>query len=193
MALMVSTMNYSVITPATAEPVTAAELRRALRLADDETQHDAELASLAKSAREVAEQQAGIWVMAQRVRLSLLEWPAALRVPRGPVRQVQQVTFWTGAAWSVVDASLYVAEQQGTHFVVEPINGWPSPASKPGARVRVDLDVGWPDAASVPECIKRFILAQVVAWFDNPAAAQAQRLEPHPYLSGLLDPVRTFA
>ena len=190
---MVNTMSYSIITPAAAEPVTAAELRRAQRLFDDETQHDAELASLAKSAREVAEQQAGIWVMDQRVRLSLLEWPASVVVPRGPVQGVHEVSIWTGAAWDVVDTSLYVAEQQGTEFVIEPVNGWPSPANKPGARVRVDLNVGWPDAASVPECVKRFILAQVAAWFDNPAAAQMQRLQPHPYLSGLLDPVRTFA
>lgn len=186
-------MTYTILTPATGEPVTAAELRRALRLADDETQHDAELASLAKSAREVAEQDAGVWIMAQRVRLSLPAWAERIKVPRGPVRQVHQVSFWNGTDWSVLDGSLYVAEQQGTEFALEPLNGWPGLPDRPGARVRVDMDVGWANAAAVPECVKRFILAQVVAWFDNPAAVQAQRLEPHPYLSGLLDPVRTFA
>ena len=189
-------MNYTTLTPAAGEPVTAAELRQALRLADDETQHDAELAMLAQSAREVAEQEAGMWVMPQRLRLSLADWPAlpdGLKVARGPVRGVHEVSIWNGTAWTVLDASLYVGEQNGTEFVLEPVNGWPSPADKPGSRVRVDLDVGWPDAATVPACVKRFILAQVVAWFDNPAAVQAQRLEPHPYLSSLLDPVRTFA
>lgn len=183
-------MSYTIQTPATDEPVTLAECKLALRIDHDAS--DADLQMLIQAARELAEHETGTYLAQQVVRLSLTDWPTpteAIAV-RGPVSSTA-VTYWNGTAWATVDAGQVVTYLDGTRWYVAPIFSWPTLADRPGPRVRIDLTVGHePDF--VPGCAKRFILAHVAAWFAN-VEATGQRLEINPLLSGLLDPLRTYA
>lgn len=183
-------MNYTTITPAGAEPVTLDELKLALRL--DGNVLDTELAMLLQSAREVAEHQTGLFLMPQVVRTTLTDWPADLVLDRGPVRSVAGVTYWDGATWATAPTT-YVLSQEGTQWRLDPATAWPSLGDMRGARVRLDLAVGYADAASVPAAVKRFIIAQVGAWLRHAEAAGPLDLKVSPFLAGLLDTVRIYA
>lgn len=183
-------MTYTILTPATVEPVTLAECKLALRIED--TASDADLQMLIQSARELAEHETSTYLAQQTVRLSLTDWPGpAEAIPvRGPVTGTA-ITYWNGSAWTAVDAGQAVTYLDGTRWFVAPLNSWPALADRPGPRVRLDLTVGYAPLL-VPACAKRFVLAHVAAWMANVEAA-GQKLEINPLHAGLLDPLRTYA
>lgn len=180
-------MSYTTLTPATVEPVTLDECKLALRI--DGSAQDADLAMLIQAARELAEHDTGVYLAEQAVRLSLVEWEAAIRV-RGPVANTA-ISYWGGSSWVSVSTDQFVTYLDGTGWFVAPLNGWPSLGDLPGPRVRIDLSVGYTPAL-VPACAKRFILAHVAAWISN-VEAVGQKLEINPLHAGLLDPLRTYA
>lgn len=183
-------MSYTILTPATAEPVTLAECKLALRIEDSAS--DSDLLMLIKSARELAEQETSSFLAQQEVRLSLTSWPSATEAiaVKGPV-SAAAVSYWSGSSWSPVDTSQFVTYLDGTRWYVAPLYSWPTLADRPGPRARIDLTVGY-SPAFVPACAKRFIVAHVASWFANVEAA-GKRLEINPLLAGLLDPLRTYA
>lgn len=183
-------MTYMVLTAPAVEPVTAAECRSDLHI--DAAEEDAKLDGLIQSAREVAEHQVGGWICPQEARLLLAAWPDSIVITRGPVRSVKQISYWSGAAWSVLDPAAYFMDREGVTSVIYPSSSWPALAERAGNRVRVDLAVGYQDRAAIPASAKRFVLAQVAAWYAAPEGAGA-RTEINPLLSGLLDPLRTYA
>lgn len=180
-------MTYTTVTPATVEPVTLAECKLALRI--DDTASDADLQMLIQAARELAEHESGTYLAQQTVRLSLTEWQDTICV-RGPVSNTA-ITYWNGAAWAAIDAGQYLTYLDGMAWFVEPLSSWPTLASRPGPRVRIDLTVGYAPAL-VPACAKRFMLAHVAAWVAT-VEAVGQKLEINPLHAGLLDPLRTYA
>jgi uncharacterized phiE125 gp8 family phage protein len=188
---MVSTMTYSVLTPAAAEPVTLAECKAALRV--DGNDLDGEIAMLIQQGRELAEQRIGGWLMPQEQRLELADWATPIRVDRGPVRSIKSISYWSGSAWVALAGSAYELGRDGVAAVVYPTGSWPALGAKWGARVRVDLNVGAVDAAAVPACAKRFVIAQAGAWLAAPDGVSDRKLEIHPHLAGLLDPLCTYA
>ena len=185
-------MSYTVITPPASEPLTLSEVKAALRV--DGNDLDPDLTAKAKSAREVAEHESGLLLMPQTVRLELASWPADLIIKRGPVRSVASVQYWDGSTWATVSSPDYVAWQDGTLWRVDPVSSWPTLGDRVGPRVRVNFEAGYADAASVPSCIKQFIVAVTGPWFVNPeGSAHPMTFGVNPFLSGLLDPVRVYA
>lgn len=46
---------------------------------------------------------------------------------------------------------------------------------------------------AMPEAVQCWVAANVSYWVDNPTAATDRAMSPAPYLSGLLDPYRTYS
>lgn len=184
-------MVYTVVEGPAQEPVTLQEVKLALKIDGDDL--DSELTLLVQSAREQAEHETGLFLMAQVVRLDLKDWPADLLINRAPVRGITSIKYWDGAAWQNVDEDTYAFYQEGTMWRVDPETGWPSLGAARGPRVQVLFQAGFADASAVPAVAKRFVIAQVGAWASSPEATTADKLELSPLLTGLLDPIRIYA
>jgi len=188
------------------EPVTVAEAKLAARVDDDlgggASSLDAEVQALITSAREQAEHLTGRIYRPQVRRAEWLDWPATGDANEAlPVylATVCAVSYWTGSTWATLSGSAYVSAAGGiggNSTVLAPVLGadWPALGDvAAGPRVRVDLTAGPSSPDHVPECVKRYIKAQVRAWLDAGGGLIAANLQPNPFLERLLDSERLWA
>lgn len=184
-------MTYIITTAPVAEPVTLAEVKAGLRIDADITAFDYDLTMLIQSARELAEHETGRSLMPQTITLELDDWSDVLEINRAPVQSVSAIQYWDGAAWQTFSNTGYSLYQDGLLWKVEPTAYWPVLGDGAGPRVKVTFQAGYQTAELVPACVKRWIIAQVGAWFRSPEASGAKQ-EISPMLAGLLDPVRLY-
>lgn len=184
------------------EPVTLAEARLACRLSDGEL--DAELADLIATAREQAEHITSRFYRRQIQVQPMSDWPLAryLLLPlHDPAAVV--ITYRSAADpdnWTTFAADQFRWGPLGHETSIRLRAGveWPTLASAEewgeAERVRIAVTVGPSDVASVPACVRRYILASVAAWLEQPAAQRAGgQLSTHPLFERLLDPERLWA
>lgn len=181
------------LTPPTSEPVTVAEAKLAARV--DGTEFDQLLPGLIAGARAQAEQECGRHWAQQTWRTELEDWPASSTfIPLWrPTAAV--VAYWNGASWATLAANQYVvASVPGGVQVVPALSvSWPLlPTVAAGPRVRIDLTVGEPQAATVPEGVKTYIKALVAWWLRAPEAAGGTQMVANPHLRALLHPWRVW-
>lgn len=177
------------LTPPTVEPVTAAEAKLAARLGDS-ADFDALLPGLIVAARQQAEQDTGVRLMAQTWRTELADWPADTDIINLYQATAAAVTYWTGSAWVAMAGGSFEFAQVGNGTALAPAlaTAWPTLGTKAvGPRVRIDLTAGAATAATVPECVKLYIKACVAYAIDNPSDPSPPRS-----LASLLDSVRVY-
>lgn len=188
-------MQISLLVAPSEEPVTLDEAKLAARVDGDE--FDLLIPGLITAARSVAEQQTGQRLMPQTWRVEFDDWPGAddlIRLYPLASSSPIAITYWNGATWSVLSTALYAVVRRDFGFVVRPeLNAvWPTPADAVGPRVRIDVSLGYADAASVPECAKLYIKAQVAAWLRNPEAIARADMARMPLLDALLDSLKVW-
>lgn len=180
-----------------AEPVSVAEAITAARLdSDAAAELTASISGAITSARLQAEHLTGRCYRPQVQRVELNDWPAEW--DRIPVHQPTSVaiSYWTGAAWAVLDPAAYDWAPVGIRTGVAPALGtsWPTLGARAiGARVRIDISAGPTSPAEVSECVKLYIKAQVAAWQKTPEALAASSLQANPLFESLLDAERLWA
>jgi len=182
------------LTAPTLEPVTVDEAKLAARISDTAA-FDAMLPGLISAARQVAEQETGLQLMAQIWRTELVDWPASTDVLRVYQATAAAVSYWNGSTWATLAGAAFEFGAVGNGTALAPTTGtsWPALGAKAvGPRVRIDLTAGETDADDVPECVKLYIKALVAWWVDNPSAAAPGSLDTAPFLRSLLDPVRLW-
>jgi uncharacterized phiE125 gp8 family phage protein len=189
-------LNEAVITGPDAEPIDAAQVKASARI--DGTEFDDQMDLLIQQARETAEHETGRRLITRTLRVEFDAWCDALELPSSPVQSVSSVQYHDGTDWQTLDAAQYLLSQgvntTAAVLPVTPATEWPTLGEVNGARVRVEYVAGFGDAAGeVPAAIRHWMVAQCVHWIDNPAASQSKSLNPTPFLSGLLDPYRTWA
>lgn len=184
-------MTYIITTAPTAEPVTLAEVKAGLRIDADITAFDTDLTMLIQSARELAEHETGRSLMSQTITLELDDWSDVLEINRAPVQSVSAIQYWDGASFQTFPSTGYSLYQDGLLWKVEPTAYWPVLGDRVGPRVKVVFVAGYQSAALVPATVKRWMIAQIGAWFRAPEAT-GSKLELSPLLAGLLDPVRLY-
>ncbi len=182
------------LTAPSAEPVTTDDAALAARLYVGDPLLPL-LPGLITSARQIAEHETGLQLMAQTWRSEFAAWPAAddeIRVHRATAAAI---TYWDGSSWATLSTAAYTYFPLGNGTGVAPVIGgsWPNLADVAGGpRVRIDLTAGLPSADGVEECVKLFIKALVAHWISSPEAATARTLSEAPFLGSLLDPVRLW-
>jgi uncharacterized phiE125 gp8 family phage protein len=183
------------LTPPTAEPVTASEAKLAARIAETSA-FDAIVPGLIVAARQLAEQVTGRQLMQQTWRIELTDWPASNDVFEIHRATAAAVSYWsTGSAWVTLSGASYEFAAVGNGTGIVPAIGlaWPTLGDKAiGARVRIDLTAGETDPLAVPECVRFYIKAMVAYWIDTPVAASGASLEEVPFLRGSLDPAKLY-
>lgn len=189
-------MNSYLLTPPTAEPVSVADAKLALRI--DGSEFDALLPGLIAAARQVAEQETGRLFVQQTWRTEFADWPASDDVIPIYRATACAITYWDGAAWVALAGNAYAFAPDGHGTALAPALGtdWPALGDAAlGPRVRVDLTAGVApaDAATTAECVRHFIIATVGQMVQTPELTALSAVQAHPLLARLLDSQRLWA
>lgn len=203
-------MPIQLITPPAHEPVSLVEAKAHLRVDFDDD--DALIASLLVAARQAAEALTHRQLVAARWRLVLDSFPGpslmgvpagqpftlpghAILIPKCPVISVVEIRYLDMAGASqVIPASHYAVDLVCEPARTTPVFGqiWPIALPEIGA-VTVTFDAGYGAAEAVPEGIKSWIklrLGSLYAHREEVAAVTRGRIDPLPFIDGLLDPYR---
>lgn len=190
-------MRHYQLTPAGSEPVSVDEARLACRVDDEVMDLDIEVSISA--AREQAEHATGRYYREQVLREELDEWPVAgLQLSAWPVSAVA-ISYRDAATpdtWTTLPTTVYAWADHfpGIALGLKVGQSWPFLADDELPAVRIDLTVGPSSPATVPGCVRRYILATVAAWFDQPSALRiGQTITANPLHERLLDGEKLWA
>lgn len=195
------------------EPVTVAQAKLHLRVDADMTTDDTLIAMLIGAARRYAEMYCNRSFITQQWRLVLDSFPGpsmmgipfgvpyslpghAILLERGRVQSVDGIGYTAmDGTEAVMPATDWVSDRSGPLARVTPRFGkiWPISLPQIGA-VKIDFTAGYGDSADqVPEGIRHWILLRIGTLYENReeiAILTRGKVEPLPFVDGLLDPYR---
>lgn len=203
-------MPMQLITPPAAEPVSLAEAKLHLRVDFDED--DALIQALISAARQAAEMLTQRQLVTARWRMVLDSFPGcglmgvpagqsftlpghAILLTKSPVTSVVEIRYLDMAGiWQVMPAANYTVDNACEPGRITPVFGeiWPIALPQIGA-VSVIFDAGYGSAADVPEGLKSWIklrLGSLYAHREEVASMARGRIDPLPFVDGLLDPYK---
>ena len=187
-------MPLQLITPPAEEPVSLIEAKLHLRVEFDED--DTLIASLISAARQAAETLTGRQFTTARWKLVLDGFPrGAIALAKCPVQSVVAVNYQDmNSMVQTMPASTYTVDTACEPGRITPTFGqiWPVCLPQIGA-VRVTFDAGYGAAAQVPDGIKSWIKLRVGSLYahrEEMAVLSRGRIDPLPFVAGLLDPYR---
>lgn len=203
-------MPMQLITPAAAEPVSLAEAKHHLRVDFDED--DALIQALISAARQAAEMLTQRQLVTARWRMVLDSFPGcglmgvpagqaftlpghAILIPKSPLQSVVEIRYLDMVGVSqVMPAAHYTVDKACEPARITPVFGqiWPVALPQIGA-VSVVFDVGYGGPSDVPEGIKSWIklrLGSLYAHREEVASMARGRIDPLPFVDGLLDPYK---
>lgn len=177
------------------EPVTVPEAKLAARLELDDTAFDGLVAGFITAAREQAEQVTGRLYREATVRIELTDWPSSTYRLNVHAPRSVAIQWWDGAAWQLLDGTLFAFAALDASTVIAPAlgAGWPQLGQVAiGPRVRIDITAGPTSSSQVPEQVKLYIKALVSFWVNRPDAGQVGPLQTNPHFDRLLDRERLW-
>ncbi len=203
-------MPMQLITPPAAEPVSLAEAKLHLRVDFDED--DALIKALISAARQAAEMLTQRQLVTARWHMVLDSFPGpslmgvpagqtftlpghAILLTKSPVTSVVEIRYLDMAGVSqVMPSAHYTVDKACEPARITPVFGqiWPVALPQIGA-VSVTFDAGYGSAADVPEGLKSWIklrLGSLYAHREEVASMARGRIDPLPFVDGLLDPYK---
>ena len=203
-------MPMQLITPPAGEPVSLQEAKAHLRVDFDDD--DGLIQALIAAARQAAETITNRQLMSARWKLVMDSFPGpslmgvptgqpfslpghAILIHKSPVLNVVSINYLDMAGvLQSMPASNYTVDAACEPARITPVFGqiWPIALPQIGA-VSVTFDAGYGAAASVPEGIKSWIKLRVGSLYahrEEVAALSRGRIEPLPFVDGLLDPFK---
>jgi uncharacterized phiE125 gp8 family phage protein len=186
-------MALRLITGPATEPVTLAEAKAHLRAGDDE---DTLIEALIAAARECCEQELRRALITQEWAKTLDAFPdcgGGIRLDNPPLITVDSIAYTdeNGDAQTLSGAAYSVDSQAEPGWIV-PAYGYDWPATYDEINsVTISYTAGYGAAAAVPKAIKQWILLMVGHYYENREASGA-KMEPLPFLGGLLDRYRIY-
>ncbi len=187
-------MSLQLVTPPAGEPVSLAETKLHLRVDFDED--DTLINGCIAAARQAAETLTGRQLITARWKLVLDAFPAcAILVAKCPVQSVASIQYLDmNGSSQTMPAADYVVDTACEPARITPVFGktWPPTLPQIGA-VTVIFDAGYGSASSVPEGIKSWIKLRVGSLYahrEEMSVLMRGRIDPLPFVDGLLDPYR---
>ena len=183
-----------------------------LHLRVDFTDDDALITALISAARQAAETLTGRQIVTARWNLVLDSFPGpslmgvpaglpfslpghAVLLPKCPVQSVVSIQYLDmGSSTQTMPATDYTVDTACEPARIMPVFGkiWPINLPQIGA-VWVTFDAGYGAAANVPEGIKSWIKLRVGSLYahrEEVALLARGKIEPLPFIDGLLDPFK---
>jgi len=160
-------MSSILLIPPIAEPITLADAKAYLRVANDDD--DDVIAALIAGARNHVEAQTRRALVTQTWRLVRDAWPrdGRIAVVPAPLREIAAArTYDSQGATHAIDVAAFVADKAGSTILVAP---WALPApGRTAAGIEIDVEVGYGDAPQdVPEPLQQAIRLLVAHWYEN--------------------------
>ncbi len=203
-------MSLQLVTAPTEEPVTLVEAKLHLRV--DFSDDDLLITALIAAARQAAETLTGRQLVTARWKYILDSFPGpslmgvpagktftlpghAILIPKAPVQSIVSVDYLDmNRTAQTMPSANYATDLACEPARITPIFGqiWPINLPEIGA-VSVTFDAGYGGAGDVPEGIKSWIKLRVGSLYQNreEVAAMARgKIDPLPFIDGLLDPYR---
>jgi len=162
-------MRLRLITPAAAPPVSLAEAKAQLRIADSED--DTMIVGLVSAAVGQLDGRNGMLgraLVTQTWEMVLDTFPAGqITVPLPPLQTVESIKYQNDAnVQTTLDPSEYVVDALSEPGLIFPVDAWPSTYFTPNAVV-IRFTAGYGAADAVPEPIKSAIKLRVQSLYDN--------------------------
>jgi uncharacterized phiE125 gp8 family phage protein len=159
-------MPSILLTPPAEEPVTIDDAKAFLRVSHDDD--DAVIASLVAGARSHIEAQTRRALVTQTWRLVRDGWPrdGRIAVAPAPLREIIAARVYdSDGATHAVDLASFVADTAaGTVSFAR----WSMPGpGRIAAGIEIDVEVGYGDAAEVPEPLRQAVRLLVAHWYEN--------------------------
>jgi hypothetical protein len=203
-------MPLQLVTSPAEEPVSLLEAKLHLRV--DFTDDDALITALISAARQAAETLTGRQMVTARWKLVLDSFPGfslmgvpgglpfslpghAVLMPKCPVQSVVSIQYLDMASsLQTMPATDYTVDLACEPARITPVFGktWPISLPQIGA-VWVTFDAGYGAATAVPEGIKCWVKLRVgslYAYREEVALLARGKIEPLPFIDGLLDPYK---
>ena len=203
-------MPMQLITPPAGEPISLAEAKLHLRVDFDDD--DSLIQVLISAARQAAETLTNRQLVTARWRMVLDSFPGpslmgvpagqtftlpghAILLTKSPVTSVVEIRYLDMAGiWQVMPAAHYTVDSACEPARITPVFGqiWPIALPQIGA-VSVIFDTGYGNASAVPEGIKTWIKLRVGSLYvhrEEVASMTRGRIDPLPFIDGLLDPYK---
>jgi uncharacterized phiE125 gp8 family phage protein len=203
-------MPLQLLIPPAEEPVSLEQAKLHLRV--DFSDDDVLISALISAARQAAETITGRQLVTARWKYvldafpgpSLMGVPAgrpftlpghAILIPKAPVQSIVSIDYLDmGSVLRTMPAANYAADLACEPARITPVFGQIWPITLPQiAAVSVTFDAGYGNASAVPEGIKRWMLIRMGSLYQNReevAAMSRGKIEPLPFIDGLLDPYR---
>jgi uncharacterized phiE125 gp8 family phage protein len=161
-------MNRRLVTLATEEPLTLAEVKTFLRV--DHEEDDQELQTMIRAAREQAELHHGRELARQQWDVFLDAWPAyEIRLP-SPLVSVESVSYkaMDGSTADLVAGVDYFAgtDSEPGAVVCWPGKTWPATDLWPSAPIRIRCTCGY-TREEVTDALKAGMKMLISGWYDN--------------------------
>jgi uncharacterized phiE125 gp8 family phage protein len=199
-------MALSIITPPLAEPLVLADVKNHLRIDSDITSDDTMLTSFITAAREHGETLTGRTFITTVLRLRLDGFAQCglgagggmnvIELERGIVRSIGSIHYLDmQGVQQTLDLATVAQDLDSVPARLTPKFGqvWPIPVPQIGS-VWIDYTAGYGDtAAAVPQVIRQWMLVRVATLYEHRQEVELVprgKLEPLPYIDGMLDSVR---
>lgn len=186
-------MTTRQITPPLMMAVTLADSKDTLRIEQDDTSLDSQLAIWIKAVTEEAEAAANRAFVNQGLRTTVDAFAPSILL-RAPLVSVESIKYIDAAGQQqTLDPGSYVVITDVEPGCVVPAYGkvWPTTLARPGA-VTVDYTAGaGPDDDSVPHAAKLYILARLAEQWD-PAVKEFKETARSHFVSRLLDTLKVY-
>lgn len=197
-------MRLSLVIPPAQEPLTIIDVRRHLRIDDDQDDQLTYVAGLIQSARQHFDGMAGILgraLITQRWRLDLDDFLDVLRMPLPPLQSVEKIEYLDiEGTLKTVDPAVYEVVTAGTshgYVLRRPKQQWPADVDTEIAYpVRITFVAGYgPAGTDVPAPIRHAMLLLVANWYENrEATVMGSASTPLPFgVSDMINPYRVHA
>ena len=205
-------MPLQLVTPPAEEPVSLIEAKAHLRV--DFSDDDLLITSLISAARQAAETLTGRQIVTARWKLildcfpgpSLMGVPAglpfslpghAVMLPKCPVQSVFAIQYLDmSSSTQTMPSTDYTVDVVCEPARITPVFGkiWPICLPQIGA-VSITFDAGFGAATAVPEGLKSWIKLRVGSLYahrEEVALMSRGKIEPLPFIDGLLDPYKVI-
>ena len=155
----------------TFEPLTLAEAKKHLELADDDTSHDQHVLRLIVAAREQVEHDCGVVLATGSHTLTLDDFPGddEIYLPIRPVSSITSITYiGTDGVTYTMSAADYVLDNNEPMAEVKLayLADWPTSRGTPNA-VTVTFAAGYASQSAVPQTYKQMMLLDIARRFQD--------------------------
>lgn len=170
-------MRENLVTDATVEPITLAEVKENLGIPDDDTVKDSEIEDrIIPSARKRVERYLGRSIISQQWKLTLDYFPSEIQLQKNPVSSIDSVKYYdTDGILQTISASNYYLDATGAgdNWLMRAYDySWPDTQYRANA-VEVTYTSGEATALTVDPEIKTAIHLIVGFYVNHPKMAES--------------------